>query len=121
MADNNTDNWLTLDDSIQDDIGEDPELQKKFDEAGKRVQVALKVYHLRNRYNLPRSEFGKIVGMTADQVAKIERINFLEPPDVVMTQIRESLVKWTNCTGSTSEPESVLRLCNMAVSKLNLA
>ncbi len=53
MSDNTIDNWLTLDESIQEDIGGDPKLQAKFDEAGMRVQVALRVYQLRKSYSSP--------------------------------------------------------------------
>jgi DNA-binding transcriptional regulator YiaG len=109
MPDDNTDRWLTLDESIEEDIDGDSKLQARFDLAGTRVNVALQVYQLRNSYKLTRSQFGKIVGMTADQVAKIERVNFTEPPDEIAKCIHERMNQWIERINSVSEPPQELQ------------
>lgn len=121
MSDTHPDKWLTLDESIAEDIGDNPELQARFDLAGRRVEVALQVYNLRMSYKLTRSQFGKIVGMTADQITKIERVNFTEPPDEVFRLVCEGMDRWIDRINSTCEPLSASRICAAMALKTNSA
>ncbi|MFH1114998.1 MAG: helix-turn-helix transcriptional regulator [Pseudomonadota bacterium] len=115
MSDNNPNKWLTLDESIAEDIGNSPELQAKFDESGERIRVALNVYQLRNSYRLTKENFAKIVGLTAGQVTKIERANFTEPPSEVFEVICKRMDQWLERIGSSPRPSSDSRLCAMAL------
>jgi hypothetical protein len=119
MPDTHPDEWLTLDESITEDIGDDCGLQACFDEAGARVEVALKVYQLRNGYKLTRRQFGKIVGLTVDQITKIERANFVDPPNDVIESVCEKMNRWIESINSTSEPSLPSRLCAATTLKTN--
>jgi len=121
MSDNNPDKWLTLDESIAEDIDDNPELQAKFDEAGERVEVALKVYQLRTSYKLTRYKFGKIVGLTEDEVTKIERVNFTEPPNEVYELVCEKMNQWIDRRTRVTERLLPPQICTAMALKTNSA
>jgi DNA-binding transcriptional regulator YiaG len=90
---------MTLDDSIEELIGDDPEKKARFDEAGRKIDVAAEIYRIRvEKLRMSKKRFGEILDVSAKEVDKIEYADFDESADEMLRRVRNKVKDWIECS-----------------------
>lgn len=116
MPSNHPDNWMTLDDSIAEFIKKDSEFLSKLDEAHEQLEVGHQISLMRERLKMSRKRFGSVLGISENDVLKLEYGDFAEPPCDVLKRILLDIAKWLasvdehRSTSSTSQ-DRVAMVC----------
>jgi hypothetical protein len=85
---------MTLQESIKKRIGDDPEKKARFEDAGRRIDVALKISELREQHGLSEEALGVILGVSPEDVESLEGADFTGSPDEVLDWVCNKLTDW---------------------------
>ncbi len=85
---------MTLEESIKKRI-DSPEKKARFEDAGKRVDVGLKIFELREHYGLSEEALAVILDVSREDVESLEGADFKESPDKVLDWVCDKLADWS--------------------------
>lgn len=85
---------MTLEESIKKRI-DSPEKKKRFKDAGKRIDVGLKIFEFREHYGLSEEALAVILGVSREDVESLEGADFEESPDEILDWVCDKLSDWS--------------------------
>jgi hypothetical protein len=84
---------MTLEESIKKRI-DSPEKKVGFEDAGKRIDVGLKIFELREHYALSEEDLAVILDVGREYVESLEGADFTESPDEILHWVCDKLADW---------------------------
>lgn len=120
MPSNHPDSWMTLDDSIAGFIKKDPEFLSKLNKAHEQLEVGHQIFLIRERLKMSRKRFGRVLGISENDVLKLEYGDLAEPPCDVLKKILIDITMWLTSvdehrsTSSTSRDRAAM-VCKTSV------
>jgi hypothetical protein len=85
---------MTLSESVKKRI-DSPEKKAGFEDAGKRIDVGLKIFELREHYGLSEEALAVILGVSREYVESLEGADFTESPDEILHWVCDKLADWS--------------------------
>ncbi|MGO9121424.1 MAG: hypothetical protein ACLQPD_27915 [Desulfomonilaceae bacterium] len=85
---------MTLEESIKKRI-DSPEKRARFEDAGKRIDVGLKIFELREHYGLSEEALAVILGVSREDVESLEGADFTESPHEILDWVCDKLADWS--------------------------
>ncbi len=96
---------MTLEESIKKRI-DSPEKKARFDDASKRIDVGLKIFELRQHYDLSEEALAGILGVSREEIESLEGADFEESPNEILDWVCEKLANWSEGEPSSFEDQN---------------